>query len=126
MWKVLYVNCWHMNDYDSAAMWSVYASRGSGIAITSSYDSLQESLQSDKTLFGGKIIYSDYASEIVDLSNIIMAAAMRKRRSFDFEREFRIVFWDDSIINEASGLTEVANKLASVDVPSGLEVPCVA
>jgi hypothetical protein len=53
--KMFYVNCWHMNNYDSAAMWSIYASRGSGIAITSSYDSLQASLRSDKVLFGGKM-----------------------------------------------------------------------
>jgi hypothetical protein len=45
-----------MNSYDSAAMWSIYASRGSGIAVTSSYDTIRASIRSDKVLFGGKII----------------------------------------------------------------------
>src|SRR5580704_7843647 len=79
--KVVYVNCWHMNNFDSTAMWSIYAGRGSGIAITSSYDSLQASFQSDQKLFGGKIIYSDYSADIIDVQNNLLATAMRKRRS---------------------------------------------
>lgn len=115
--KVVYVNCWHMSNFDSAAMWSIYAGRGSGIAITSSYDLLQASFQSEQTLFGGKMVYSDYSTDIVDLSNNLLSAAIRKRRSFDFEREFRIVFWDDFSVKKGSGLRGIAAR-------DGLEFPC--
>jgi hypothetical protein len=119
--KMLYVNCWHMSNYDSAAMWSIYASRGSGIAITSNYASLQAAFQSDKPLFGGKINYADYSTDVVtgDLSNNILTTATRKRLSFDFEREFRVVFWDDSVVKKP-GLEE----LVKIAVPDGMEFLC--
>jgi hypothetical protein len=122
--KVLYVNCWHMKNSDSAAMWSIYAGRGSGIAITSSYDSLQASFQSDHTLFSGKIIYSDYFKDIIDVQNIIFATAMRKRQSFDFEREFRILFWDDSSLKQSSETREAARRIDEAVLPDGLEFQC--
>jgi hypothetical protein len=31
-----YVQCWHMNEYESAAMWAVYGKTDQSIAITSS------------------------------------------------------------------------------------------
>jgi streptogramin lyase len=38
------VSCWHINDYESMAMWELYAQSGSGIAIRSSSLRLVESL----------------------------------------------------------------------------------
>jgi hypothetical protein len=35
--RTLLVNCWHLNRYESAAMWARYAVGSQGIAITSSY-----------------------------------------------------------------------------------------
>ncbi len=122
--KVTYVNCWHINNFDLAAMWSVYASRGSGIAITSSYDFLQASLHSDKVLFAGKIIYSNYSKDTIDTQNNVLAATLRKRQSFDFEREFRIVFWDDSSLKNSSESKAIARELETVVAPDGREFPC--
>src|ERR1700722_4745846 len=42
--KSMFVNCWHLNDSDSPAMWSIYTNRGSGIAIASTYEKLERSL----------------------------------------------------------------------------------
>jgi hypothetical protein len=122
--KVLYVNCWHMNDFDSAAMWSIYAGRGSGIAITSSYESVQASLQTSQKLFGGKIIYSDYSAEIIDVQSNLLGTVMRKRRSFEFEREFRIVFWDDSSLRDSSKTNEMVERIDKAVMPEGLEFQC--
>jgi hypothetical protein len=41
--KVL-INCWHMNEFESAAMWELYAQRNSGIAIKTTYKRLKQSL----------------------------------------------------------------------------------
>jgi hypothetical protein len=116
--KTLYVNCWHMNNDDSSAMWSIYASRGSGIAITSSYDLLRASIHTDKALYGGKIEYIDYSKSAPDedLIGNILAAPTRKRMSFNFEREFRIVFWDETHVN--------SNTLADIVLPDGCEFRC--
>jgi hypothetical protein len=120
MRKTLFINCWHINNYDSLAMWSIYAGKGSGIAITSSYGALQASLRSERPLFGGKIEYSDYSTGIIETNNITLTTAMRKRRRFDFEREFRVVFWDDSSVSKPDRLKEVEKFVG----PDGLEFPC--
>ena len=58
------------------AMWSLYAGRGSGIAITSSYGALRGiPFAPEEPLFGGKIEYSDYATDIIDTNNIILTMA---------------------------------------------------
>ena len=38
------VNCWHMNKYESMAMWEIYIKNNEGIAIKSSIKRLNESL----------------------------------------------------------------------------------
>lgn len=118
--KILYINCWHMNNYESAAMWSIYARRGSGIAVTSTYEMLQNSLPSDKAIFGSKITYSDYSVDLNDgvFSNNLLTSAIRKRRSFEFEKEFRAVFWDDSGNN--TKLNDLPNAIGF----EGVEFPC--
>lgn len=47
--KKLAVNCWHMNEYESAAMWKLYLKTNEGIAIQSTYSKLTDSLR-----FNGK------------------------------------------------------------------------
>lgn len=38
------MNCWHMNDYESAAMWKLYLKSDEGIAIQSTYARLKKSI----------------------------------------------------------------------------------
>src|SRR5215208_6528995 len=40
--KAACVNCWHINDFESAAMWNVYSRIGDGIAVQSTYDRLRD------------------------------------------------------------------------------------
>lgn len=40
--KTVGVSCWHMNDDESAAMWSLYTKTNQGIAIQSTYHKLFE------------------------------------------------------------------------------------
>src|SRR6266581_7483717 len=40
----IFVNCWHMNNYESAAMWQLYAQKNEGIAIQSTFARLKDSL----------------------------------------------------------------------------------
>ena len=38
------INCWHMNDFESEAMWKLYLKSNEGIAIQSTYQRLIDSL----------------------------------------------------------------------------------
>lgn len=52
-----YVNCWHMSDHESAAMWKLYLA-SDGVAIQSSFERLVESLQeSTQKIWIGKVTY---------------------------------------------------------------------
>jgi len=42
--KVAYINSWYISDYESAAMWKVYAEEKSGIAIRSSVGRLKDAV----------------------------------------------------------------------------------
>jgi hypothetical protein len=51
-----YLNCWHLNDYESAAMWDIYQRNNDAIAIQSTYTKLCNSLiQKEPDVFVGKV-----------------------------------------------------------------------
>jgi hypothetical protein len=90
--RTLLVNCWHLNRYESAAMWTQYASGGQGIAITSNYARIVESLAAaQERVFVGRVAYLDWNSERVDNSSVL---PFSKRASFAYENELRLAFWD--------------------------------
>jgi hypothetical protein len=41
------VNCWHMNDHESEAMWKLYSENNKGICISTKISSLINSIDSD-------------------------------------------------------------------------------
>src|SRR5262249_13701274 len=45
--KKYFVNCWHMNDEDSTAMWKLYGSKNESVCITSTYQKLHDALPSE-------------------------------------------------------------------------------
>lgn len=36
--KWVCINCWHLNEFESAAMWSLYTNKNQGIAIQTTYN----------------------------------------------------------------------------------------
>jgi hypothetical protein len=90
--KQVFLNCWHQNDFESAAMWELYAQRGEGMAIKSTYAKLEKSLLSyDKQdLHLGEINYIDFATIKESCSDPLEAFAY-KRKSFEHEKEVRAV-----------------------------------
>jgi hypothetical protein len=42
--KWIFINCWHVNSYESAAMWQLYVQKSEGIAIRSTFARLRDSL----------------------------------------------------------------------------------
>lgn len=45
--KYIFINCWHMNQYESAAMWNIYSKTSESIAIQSSFKRLKDSFNSN-------------------------------------------------------------------------------
>ena len=100
------VSCWHMNEHESAAMWSLYMRSGEGVCIQTTYAKLREALP--ECVLIGEVRYIDYATEWFADDNMLNFI-MHKRKSFEHERELRAVFW------EVMGTEEARNYKSKLD-----------
>lgn len=82
------INCWHMNDHESAAMWDLYLKSNEGVAIQSTYSKLKKSLTDEQETYLGVVKYIDYDTEFLDSGNLL-SPFVHKRKSFEHEREVR-------------------------------------
>ncbi len=82
-------NCWHMNERESAAMWKLYA-EGDKVRIQSIYRKLLDALPKDVGM--GIVTYIDFEEEPIPEGNVL-ANFMHKRKSFEHEREARVLRW---------------------------------
>lgn len=97
--KAIAINCWHLNEYESAAMWRLYLKSNEGIAIQSTYDRLAKSFSTfDKSVFIGIVNYIDYDREMIDYT-CTFDRFLHKRLSFKHEQELRAIIWDPSSAN---------------------------
>lgn len=89
------VNCWHLQEHESAAMWSQYARDHQGIAVVSTVGRLIDSVAAhSEHIMIGKVKYLDYNRDFVNIHNMFNPF-MAKRRSFDHEHELRALMCPD-------------------------------
>src|SRR5919197_2638194 len=94
-----FVNCWHMNNHKSAAMWQLYCSNTQGLAIRSTYQALCESFRNyPRAVYVGVMNYIEYDQELIrdpgsntPLLFNMLYPLMHKRRSYQHEAELRAV-----------------------------------
>jgi hypothetical protein len=86
----LFVNCWHMNEYESLAMWKLYASQREAICIQSTFRKLEKALPHEAFL--GMVKYIDYNRQYISVADGF-TYIVHKRKSFEHERELRAVMW---------------------------------
>ena len=82
------ISCWHMNEFESAAMWSLYLKSDEGIAVQSTFKKLKKSIIDDQKIYLGTVRYIDYEKDHIDGGNIL-GPFLHKRKSFEHERELR-------------------------------------
>jgi hypothetical protein len=100
----IYVNCWHMNQNESLAMWDLYVGRNTpGIAIKTTVRKLINEINIDVTEKGlfGKVIYKN------ENSNDIFKETFIKRPCFQYENEFRIAI--ENYNNAKGGICKKIN-----------------
>lgn len=109
-----YVNCWHMNEHESAAMWRLYARTNEAVAIQSTYARLRDCLPTEVHMgaveadelsgsrfeqrglvYLGEVQYMDVATEAMPQQGYRLPPFMYKRRSFEYEHEVRAVISTD-------------------------------
>ena len=114
------ISCWHINAYESAAMWRLYSRDHNGVAIKTDFVSLSESFRGDEDIFIGKVNYVDYDQTFIREDNT-MAPFLYKRKSFEHEREVRAMMQE---IPSRDGAVDMSQdiwgegKYHAVDLPS--------
>lgn len=101
------INCWHIGEHESAAMWKLYSPDGDGIAIRSTFTRLADSLRiCPFPVYIGVVQYLDYdsptATEGVPFGNLFYPF-LRKRISFAHERELRAIASQFPVPTDRSG-----------------------
>ncbi|RZJ34389.1 MAG: DUF2971 domain-containing protein [Flavobacterium sp.] len=86
------VSSWHINEYESYAMWQIFTKTNEGLAIRSTVKRLQEALEPERIFEQqiGKVNYIDYKKEYIPFDDAFFPF-MFKRKSFQYEREVRII-----------------------------------
>ncbi len=90
--KQVFLNCWHLNEYESAAMWDIYLKSNEGIAIKTTYQYLQNCFLSKNTVYIGKVKYLDY-KKIKPTTKDPFFPFLCKRKSFEHEKEIRALVY---------------------------------
>lgn len=92
--RSFYVNCWHAANHESVAMWKIYGSPGAGVAIVTNGGRLHTALENAKEkVYLGEVEYVDPLTFRIGTPNAF-DSLVRKRSSFAYEQEVRLVFWE--------------------------------
>lgn len=129
--KFYFLNCWHINEHQSDAMWKIFTGTRNGIAIKSTVNRIIQSLvQTNDDIYIGRIYYRDLeklAFEELELEPQNQVSENHrstnqfnyKRISFEHERELRLYFVDTPIPHAIRGgipREPMESKRVSVDV----------
>jgi hypothetical protein len=100
------ITCWHMSDYESAAMWKQYLTSQEGIAIQTTVERLEQSLNLSlrNRVFRGQVNYREPKLEPGESASIEFNY-FHKRKSFEHEREYRVLLHskDLNMVNQVGG-----------------------
>ena len=100
------ISSWHINEYESFAMWQIFTQNSEGLAIQSTIGRLQKALDPEKNLkqYIGQVNYIDYKKEYIPFDDLFFPFLF-KRKSFQYEREVRIISdTSDTKININDGI----------------------
>nr|WP_315145825.1 hypothetical protein [uncultured Flavobacterium sp.] len=86
------ISSWHINEYESFAMWQIFTQNSEGLAIQSTIGRLQKALQPEEHFqqYIGEVNYIDYKKEYIPFDDLFFPF-LYKRKSFQYEREVRII-----------------------------------
>lgn len=86
------ISSWHINEYESFAMWQIFTKNNEGLAIQSTLGKLKKALESEKKIeqYIGQVNYIDYKKEYIPFEDTFFPFLF-KRKSFQYEREIRII-----------------------------------
>jgi hypothetical protein len=111
--QLMKISCWHREDYESDAMWKLYAEQSKGVAISTTADRMRAAIKPFRLrptygiedLWAGPVTYHDLME--VRLRPLGKTIYFSKHRAFSWEKEFRLLI-----------SLEMASEFA-VEIPEG-------
>ncbi|WP_430615456.1 hypothetical protein [Flavobacterium sp. JP2137] len=90
--KNVVISSWHINEYESFAMWQIFTKNNEGLAIQSTLGRLQQALESEDRIpqYIGEVNYIDYKKEHIPFNDSFFPFLF-KRKSFQYEKEIRVI-----------------------------------
>ncbi len=86
----IYINCWHLSQNESVAMWKIYSKNDEGIAIKTNISRLKSSITDPRRVFLSKVNYIDYSHQAFSEYNAL-PSVLHKRKEFAYENELRLL-----------------------------------
>ena len=124
--KAITVNCWHINEGESEAMWRLYGDNGKAIAVQTTLDALRESIQVCDSEYRVQIYpvkYLDFFDKSLTPRDCVIEgqrAPFFKRKSYEHEREVRAAIFHVS--QSAGAVTKLESwKPAPLRIPIQLK-----
>jgi hypothetical protein len=86
------ISSWHINEYESYAMWQIFTKNNEGLAIQSTIGRIKKALAVEKKFQQniGAVNYIDYKKEYIPFEDTFFPFLF-KRKSFQYEREVRVI-----------------------------------
>ncbi|TDS59601.1 hypothetical protein [Myroides indicus] len=90
--KNIVISSWHINEYESFAMWQIFTKNNEGLAIQSTVGRLKEAFHAEDriTQYIGEVDYIDYKKEYIPFDDDFFPFLF-KRKSFQYEKEIRVI-----------------------------------
>lgn len=102
-----FVNCWHINDYESSVMWDSYSNSNGGVAIKTTIGKIKKSIIDERDVYISPVQYSNLPPAV----GSAFYPLIQKSEIYRDERELRLLHSDLSKIN--IGVNE---KFIKIDV----------
>ncbi|MCK4343306.1 MAG: hypothetical protein KAY37_16450 [Phycisphaerae bacterium] len=112
-----FVNCWHISDHESDAMWKLYALAPCGIAIQSTVGDVNECLRPHNS---GRVIYYDPSQDVRSPTIFGPHDILFKRSPFSWEQEYRFWFDDEELLDKIESGEEFSVGTLSYGRPVGI------
>jgi len=121
--RLTYVNCWHINPFESDAMWKTYIKANEGIAIQSTYQKLVASFDPNdsRILYVGSIKYCDFSNTQMPPGNMLWPF-VHKRMSFAHENELRVLHKESIPSGMGTDMFNYDNNISSTSFKTDLNV----
>ncbi len=131
--RLTMVNCWCMSPEESDALWRVYSSPQTGIAIKTSFEAFKKSLTCSEEVSMGVVQYINYHIENIPQNNAFHRY-LRKRLAFKHEHEVRAIHLhvpgrinpDTHQYDPDPAVQNLLGKYLQVDVPTLVSEAVVA